>query len=169
MNGLLLIAVLLIAWLGLACYFWQRERGPKAAYDERQEQARGLAYKYGFLTLAVCVCLLDTVLTLFPWIGTEAGGFFCLDLGVTVFAVTAIWKDAYLRLYEKPWEVVTMWGLCGLGGLLYGVFSLRKEGLLVDGMLNLSAVLIVISGSVLLTLAVFLYRRRAAGREDEEP
>lgn len=169
MNGLLLIAVLLIEWLGLAYYFWQRERGPKGAYDERQEQARGVAYKYGFFTLAVCVFLLDTVLTLFPWIGTEAGGFICLDLGIMVFAVTAIWKDAYLRLYEKPWEVVTMWVLCGLGGLLYGVFSLRKEGLLVDGMLNLSAVLVFISASVLLTLAVFLYRRRLAGREDEEP
>lgn len=168
MSVWIVLALLLAAWLGLAYHFWRREQGPKQPYDERQEQARGVAYKYGFLTLAVCVFLLDTVMTIFPWVGTEVGGFLCLDLGVTVFAVTAIRRDAYLRLYERPGKVAVLLALSGLGGLVCGAFGLRKAGLLVDGTLNVSAALAAASVSALLTLTVFLHRHFSNRREDDE-
>ncbi|WP_298021912.1 hypothetical protein [uncultured Dysosmobacter sp.] len=168
MNFWIVLALLFAAWLGLVYHFWRREQGPKQPYDERQEQARGVAYKYGFLTLAVCVFLFDTVMTLFPWIGTEVGGYLCLDLGVTVFTVTAIRRDAYLRLYERPGKVAALLALGGLGGLGCGVFDLRKAGLLVDGTLNVSAALVAVSVSVLLTLTVFLHKHFSDRREDEE-
>lgn len=168
MSVWIVLALLFSAWLGLAYYFWQRERGPKQPYDERQEQARGVAYKYGFLTLAVCVFLFDTVMTVFPWIGTEAGGLLCLDLGVTVFAVTAIRRDAYLRLYGRPGKMAALFALGGVGGLSCGVFGLWKVGLLVDGALNMSAVLVVVGVSLLLMLAVFLHRNFSNRRGDDE-
>ncbi len=168
MSIWIVLALLFTAWLGLAYHFWRREQGPKQSYDERQEQARGVAYKYGFLTLAVCVFLFDMVMTLFPWVGTEVGGYLCLDLGITVFAVTAIRRDAYLRLYERPGKVVALLALSGLGGLAWGVCSLRKAGVLVDGTLNVSAALVAASVSALLTLTVFLQRHFSNRREDDE-
>lgn len=137
-------------------------------FDERQEQARGTAYQYGFCTLVVSIWLFSQFYQAVPWVGVEAGGFLCIDLGVTVFAVTAIWKDAYLGLHKKPGRAAAVLGLCGAGCLCLSAFRMWKEGLLADGTLSLWAVIAVLSVSDLLVLAVFWYRQRSGAGEDDE-
>lgn len=168
MDFLIVLMLIFAAYLGFAYYFWQREQGPAQIYDERQEQARGVAYKHGFFTLAVSIWLFSQFGDALPWIGVEAGGFLCLVAGGTVFAVTAVWKDAYLGLYKRPERTMAALALGGIGCLCLSGFYIRKEGLLVDGTLNLWAVVTAASLSDLLVLTAFLYRRFRARREEDE-
>lgn len=166
MSAGIVLTVVLAVCAVLAVF--QKEQTGEARFDERQERARGTAYKYGFCALGVSVWIFSQLYQAAPWIGVEAGAFLCIDLGLTVFAVTAIWKDAYLRLHERPGRAAAGLALCGAAGLCVGLLRLREEGPLTDGALNLGAALAVISVSDLLVLAVFLYRSRCGGREEEE-
>lgn len=161
-----MLALIFAAYLLLVLWLWHREGSDGTHFDERQEQARGVAYKYGFFTLAASIWAFTQFAGALPWLGAEAGGFLCLELGGTVFAVTAVRKDAYLELHERPERTATSLALAGAGCLCLSVFRLWREGLLVDGTLNLWAVAAVASLSDLLVLAVVWYRHVRARRED---
>lgn len=167
MNVWIVLIFIFAVYFALVAYFWNRERIEKTNFDERQEQARGTAYKYGFFTLAVSIWLFSQFAEVFPWIGVEAGGFLCLSLGGAVFSVTAVWKDAYLELHKSPEWTAASLALAGAGCLCLSVFRLWREGLLVDGTLNLWAVAAVASLSDLLVLAVF-WRRHVSGKREED-
>lgn len=136
-------------------------------FDERQVQARGRANQCGFFALAVSVWLFSEFGEGFPWLGAKVGAYLCLDLGATVFAVTAVWKDAYLKPREKPGRAAALLALAGAGCLCLSVFRLWREGLLVDGTLNLWVMVAAASLSDLLVLAVF-WHRHISGRREEE-
>lgn len=166
MNFWIVLALIFAAYFGLVLWFCHQERIGEAQFDERQEQARGVAYKYGFFALAISIWLFSQFGDVLPWIGAEAGGFLCMDLGATVFAVTAVWKDAYLKLHERPERTAAFLALGGAGCLCLSAFKVWKEGALVDGTLNLWAVVAAASLSDLLVLAAFLYRQFHARREE---
>lgn len=168
MNVWIVLIWIFAVYFALVAYFWNRERIEKTNFDERQEQARGTAYKYGFFTLAVSIWLFSQFAEVFPWIGAEAGGFLCLSFGGAVFSVTAVWKDAYLELHKSPGRTAASLALAGAGFLCLSVFRLWREGLLVDGTLSLWGVVAVISLQLLLILAVFLYRHVSTRREGDE-
>ena len=66
--------------------------------DERQERARGVAFKYGFFSLMFALFLygmLDMVLG--SWCDAMTGAVLCLCAGVTVFAATRTVKDLTFR------------------------------------------------------------------------
>lgn len=167
MSFLTVLALIFAVYFGLVLCFCHRERTGETHFDERQEQARGVAYKYGFFALAISIWLFSQFAEVFPWIGVEAGGFLCLSLGGTVFSVTAIRKDAYLRLHERPERTAAGLALGGVGCLCLSVFYIRKEGVLVQGTLNLWMVIAVMSLLLLVLLAVFLHRHFSGRREDE--
>lgn len=167
MSVLTVLALLVAVYLALAVWFWRREGTGGARFDERQEQARGTAYKYGFFTLAVSIWLFSQFAKVFPWIGAEAGGFLYLSFGGAAFSVTAIWKDAYLKLHERPERTMAALALGGISCLCLSAFYVRKEGVLVDGTLSLWVVVAVISVQLLLILAVFLCRHFRVRREEE--
>lgn len=167
MNFWIVLMLIFAVYLGLVLWFCHRERIGEPWFDERQEQAQGVAYKYGFFTLAVSIWLFTQLAEALPWLGAEAGGFLCLSFGGTAFAMTAVWKDAYLGLDKKPERTVAALALGGIGCLGLSGFYLWKEGLLVDGTLNLWVVVAVISAELLLVLAAFLYRCFRARREEE--
>lgn len=163
-----ILMLIFAAYFGLVLWFCHREeRRGTTDFDERQEQARGKAYQYGFFALAVSVWFFPQLAEAFPWIGVEAGSMLCVDLGMTVFAVTAVWKDAYLEPHKRPERTAASLALAGAGCLCLSVFRLWREGLLVDGTLNLWAVVTAVSVSDLLVLAVFWYRHISGRREEE--
>lgn len=161
-------ALIFAAYLGLVLYFCRRERAGEPRFDERQEQARGVAYKYGFFTLVVSIWLFSQFAGFFPWIGVETGGILCVDLGLTVFAMTAVRKDAYLKLRERPGRTAAILALAGAGGLCLGMFRIGKEGPLADGTLDLWAAVIAAGVSDLLVLTAFLYKHFSGRRGEEE-
>lgn len=74
MNFWIVLMLIFAVYLGLVLWFCHRERIGEPRFDERQEQAQGVAYKYGFFTLAVSIWLFTQLAEALPWLGTEAGG-----------------------------------------------------------------------------------------------
>ena len=137
-------------------------------FDERQERARGKAYRYGFQAMAVSIILygiLDE--TVGEWCDTLTGNFICLCIGLTVFAVTCILNDAYMSLKENPRKVMTLCLLAGLMNLVLGWVNAANGTVIVDGKLSTGAVNLIVGGMSLLLLAVYIINYALRERETE--
>ena len=80
-----------------------RARVLDMTFDERQERARGTAYKYAFIATLVTAALYGgSELLLGRWCDAMTGAVLCFCVGGGVFASTCIVKGAYVSLREKP-------------------------------------------------------------------
>ena len=136
-------------------------------FDERQERARGQAFKYAFFTLAVLLLtygFLDTILVL-P-MDTLAGVFLCFCLAMVVFAAVCIRKEAYLSLYEKPGKVMTLFGLLAALNIGIGAMYCLQGDMVQNGLLSFRAVNPMTGVTLLIIMAV--YALHLTGRGEEE-
>lgn len=117
MNGFYLVGMLcgIVAAIIVAVLITQfgkkfENKNLPAEYDERQKLARGKAFQAGFFTLLIYngICYLLEFMEI-DW--CEPGNAIVLGifLAVTVFAVTAIRADAYMRLNENLKSSVLLW------------------------------------------------------------
>ena len=138
-------------------------------FDERQELARGQAFKYAFFTLAALLLTYGTVDTIFDLpMDTLAGVFLCFCLSMAVFAVICIRKEAYLSLYEKPGKVMALFG--GLAALNLGVGAMHlMDGSMVEGgVLTFRAVNPMVGVTFLGIMAVYALHLKGRGEEEAE-
>lgn len=134
-----------------------KKRVLSLSFDERQERARGVAFKYGFFTLMVCVAaygMLD--MTIGPWCDTIAGCALCICIALTVFAVTCIRRDAYLSLSEKPKQIITLFTFLAVFNLGLGVMYILHGELMEDGVLTFRVCNLLAGVMLLVILAVYL-------------
>ena len=137
-------------------------------FDERQELARGKAYKYGFQAMGVSVILYGILdVTVGEWCDTLTGNFICLCIGLTVFAVTCILNDAYLSLKEQPRKVMTLCFLVALMNLVLGWANAAHGTVVVDGKLSTGAVNLIVGVMSLVILAVYIINYALRERETE--
>ena len=137
-------------------------------FDERQELARGKAYKYGFQAMGVSVILYGILdVTVGEWCDTLTGNLICFCIGLTVFAVTCILNDAYMSLKENPRKVMTLCLLAGLMNLAIGWANAAHGTVVVDGKLSTGAVNLIVGGMSLLLLAVYIINYALRERETE--
>lgn len=138
-------------------------------FDERQERARGVAFQYGFFALAGSMLTLGCVDIAIHWCDMMVGMSLCACVGVTVFAVTAIWKDAYLGLYEKPWKVLTVFAVLSALNLGVGTARLLDGSFMENGIVTFRAANVVAGITILVVMVVYGLRCLARrGTEDEE-
>lgn len=167
LAGLLTVALVYVVFLLLAK---RHGRCGKAQFDERQVAARGKAYRFAFFTvlfylLAWGLFELSTEIRLWD---TYTGCFLGVFLSVMVFAVVAIWNDAYFALNERPKFYI---GLCALVTVLnlgIGIRNLFDGGnpIIENGILTYHSVNLVVGGMFLILLIVMAAHTRREGRED---
>lgn len=105
---------------GVLAYSIKRKISSKSCeFDERQMACRGIAFQAGFFTML----LAGMVVALTSWAGFLPGEALpwhvgALLLGVGVFAVVAIRRDAYVGFQERPRKFFFMGGVfvVALGG-----------------------------------------------------
>lgn len=137
-------------------------------FDERQERARGQAYKYGFWTLVACLLLYGfSDMVLGRWCDVITGAMLCVGVALMVFASVCIVKDAYLSLKEKPRTIMTLLTVITLLNLTIGVMNWKGGRVMQDGVLTYAAVN-GICGVITLTILVvyvvnYLLVKREAG------
>lgn len=138
-------------------------------FDERQERARGKAFQYGFFTLMICLYVYGvSEMALGRWCDALAGVTLCIAIGVGVFAVTCILRDAYLSLKEKPRQVMTMFALIAFFNLGLGGLYLSSGGLVEDGVLTYRAVNPILGAMALAILIVYIVNFLLRSREEDE-
>ncbi len=109
-------------------------------YDERQQVARGKAFRIGFfsfiLLLAIRAVLSDANVAL-P-ITPAALDIACILLGCMSQVIPAIIMDAYVALNEQFHRVLTLFAILGVSNLLIGIRSLYTGSAFTNGKLNSS-------------------------------
>ncbi len=138
-------------------------------FDERQERARGQAYKYGFWTLTACLFLYGlSDLFLGRWCDVLTGAILCFCTAVGVFATICIVKDAYLSLKEKPRTVMTLFAAISLVNLAIGAVNLADGSFIENGVLTFRSMNLVCGLMTLVILVVYVVNYLLAKREDGE-
>lgn len=166
--GLLLgISVGVIAALGLLAFLFKK-KVLDMHFDERQELARGKAFQYGFFTLLIAVYAYGVSDVMFGrWCDVLAGVSICLAVGLCVFAITCILKDAYLSLREKPRTVMTMFALISAVNLGLGGMYAVSGDLVESGVLTFRAVNPILGFATLVILIVYIVNHLLRSREEE--
>lgn len=168
-NFGLLAAVLIGALVGLgiiALLF--KLKVMDLTFDERQELARGKAFQYGFFTLIIAVYAYGISDMMFGrWCDVLTGVTICLTVGLCVFAITCILKDAYLSLREKPRTVMTMFVLISAVNLGFGGMYAVSGDLLENGVLTFRAVNPILGLATLVILIVYIVNHLLRSREEE--
>ena len=138
-------------------------------FDERQERARGQAYKYGFWTLMGCLLLYGfSDMVLGRWCDVITGVMLCVAAAMMVFASVCIVKDAYLSLKEKPRQVMTLLTVISILNLGIGFMNWKHGQVVKDGVLTFAAVNGICGIMMLAILDVYLVNYLLARREDGE-
>ena len=138
-------------------------------FDERQERARGQAYKYGFWTLMTCLLLYGfSDMVLGRWCDVITGVMLCAAAALIVFGSVCIVKDAYLSLKEKPRTIMTLLIVVALLNLAIGAMNWKNGRVFRDGILTYSAANGICGAMVLVILVVYIANYLLAKREEAE-
>ena len=138
-------------------------------FDERQERARGQAYKYGFWTLVICLLLYGfSDMALGRWCDVITGVMLCLAGALVVFASVCIVKDAYLSLKEKPRKIMTLLAVVSVWNRAMGAMKWKNGRVVESGGLTYGAVNGICGVITLTILVVYIANYLLAKREEAE-
>ena len=140
----------------------------KAEFDERQQLARGKAYKAGFYTLLVGLLAVHLIPIFTEWQPKDTAllPFAVICVGVTVFACVAVANDAYLGIRQNPRAMLLVLGIVVVGNLTAG-FSVMESVGFADGLAVENSMNFIIAAMGLILLAALAIRLRMAARDEE--
>lgn len=140
----------------------------KAEFDERQQLARGKAYKAGFYTLLVGLLAVYLIPIFTEWQPKDTAllPFAVICVGVTVFACVAVANDAYLGIRQNPRAMLLVIGIVVVGNLTAG-FSVMESVGFADGLAVENSMNFIIAAMGLIILAALAIRLRMAARDEE--
>ena len=122
---------------------WKKRTKAQREYDERQQQALGRAYKYGYYTLLIYLgaAALFDLMTGVRWCTLYTGAFLGVLLSVGVFGLVGIANDAYYPFRDNPMRYIALFFALGALNVALGVLHLCESGTFIeDGMLSHSAI-----------------------------
>jgi len=141
----------------------------KGQYDERQLQARGDGFKYGFFTQMFYSLALATFSMAEIEIPVENDVLLMLGalLGVFVYAIYCISKEAYISLNENKKRLTILFSFIGLINLVPGIESIVHGRIIVDGIVTSAVINLVCAVEILIvTIVMNLHRSKADEEED---
>lgn len=145
-----------------------RKRVLDCTFDERQERARGVAFKYGFFAMMFAMILYGLLdILLGRWCDAMAGATLCLCVGILVFAITCILKDAYLSLREKPRYIMTLFAVMSVVNIAFGAVHILDGDMVEGGILTFRCTNLVVGLMTTVVLAVYIVNYLLRDREAE--
>ena len=155
--GILCVGLItaLIAWI-----VYKINGSKRGKYDERQELARGRAFKFAYTVLVVY--LMGTgifnMMTGIRWCDEFTYGMIGVLSSVFVYACICIWNDAYININQKPVTVILILGGIGLINLLISLQNLKYGAWYENGMLTFRSVNLMCAVSLLLLTIMFVVK-----------
>lgn len=165
----IVVAVLLVVLMGV---LFRKQGGVgfgRAKYDERQQLARGKAFQAGFITVLIYELLyaVGDLLGL-RWTVHFTGVMIGIFLGIAVFGVVAICKDAYLSLNDTSGGMV-LWAIIILSNGVCVADQIAHRELVQNGLLTANWLNALCGGLfVVILVAQLLHSARARREEMEE-
>lgn len=167
----LFFAVFIICLISI---FVQRKRICHGHFDERQLKSRGDCFCVSFFFLLICLFMDGGIrnITNYSWSSYFVGIFTWSMLSVGVFAIMAIWKDAYISIGENKIRFCIFLGIIGILNLTIGIVNAIRNSFIIDGKVDTSFINLL-GGFILLVVAVNLIIKNKIDKrkvliEDEE-
>ena len=128
----------------------------KTEYDERQKEARGKGYMYGFWAIIIANALLFTFSNSFDMTVLGSTVYFMpILVGVIVQVTYCIFKDAYVGLNNNMTRFVIIMSIVTVFNLFVGVKAYLDGELIKQGTVS-SAFVNVLCGGIFLILTIEL-------------
>ena len=150
----------------------KKQGRPKPEYDERQLAARGIAYRWAFLTLMLSLAVNTGVEAIWgPWAKPGVSAWMLIFLSVGVFVVVCVRRDAYFAVAQDPKASLWLFGAVVVLQIPNNIITLRSGDLVEDGLLTwnaLSPACGVLFGVMFVCMLVRLRRQKREEQEDAE-
>lgn len=171
MNGYMIAGVitgLIVAFIlvMVGMNFTKKNRKEKHTYDERQVAARGVGYKYAFITLIVYNVIYGLVDMMLPepWAEDLTGLMIGVCLAAVVHIVYSIRHDCYISMNEDPKKYKIFIAVLAIINGVAAVFQGLNGELIEDGMLTNNCANLIVA----LVLAAVLVAMGTKKCDDEE-
>ncbi|MBQ9120710.1 MAG: hypothetical protein IJY09_11770 [Lachnospiraceae bacterium] len=138
-TGIVLGIILLLV---VALFMTKKGTGIRPQYDERQQQVRGIGYKYAFFTMmfySFFYGFLELVLERRLADGMAAG-FIGIAIGAGVYATYCIWKEGYISLNENYKRVCIVIAIVCIWNFGLGIGSIEDGKLIENGVLTFRSI-----------------------------
>lgn len=138
-------------------------------YDERQLQARGKAFQYGFVTLLFYNIFYAAIYgeTEPSWCIPMFGIFLGIGISLVVMGGYAIWNDAFVQMDQSPLASYILFGGVGGVNLILAISHMLEGDFLTNGKIGYSGVNLVL-GTAMLVLTGICIVRNCLDRGEEE-
>ena len=151
--------------------YTKNDKKIKCEYDERQLQARGNGFKYGFFTHILYSAVLAACSVMEIKIPMANGMLevFGIILAILVFAVYCIRKNAYISLNENVKKLTIVFLVIGVMNLIIGIMHVIDGTIVENGIITVNA-LNLFSGICMffITIVVNLNNKEAADEMEDE-
>lgn len=154
----------------IVIHFIAKNKSKTSQFDERQLKARGDCFCVSFFVLVGCL-LLDGMIRLvieYDWSSYMVGVFTCCVISIAVFAVLAIWKDAYTTAEESKIWFMCFSFVCGIINFGVSIIEIIRNRILENGKLGLPFMNVLAGGLLLIIGFNLLIKYKLDKRKDFE-
>lgn len=154
--------------ISIILYLIKKKKHTAEEFDERQQLARGKAYRNGYVTTSFYLCAYGILEGLgIVWCEPMIGCIIGVMLGAAVTSLTAIKNDAYISMVDSVRKTCFVSVAFILGMIaLFVVELLEGERLIADGKLTEGAAGLVIAIFWTVILAAVLVHSRNAKKQE---
>lgn len=147
----------------------------KSEFDERQELARGKAFKaafYGNLIMSAVFIFLDIFEVVIP-AERSVIIFFGLSVNILVYAVVSIFTDAYMGLNDNKGRYIITFIVIAIINLILSAVNGSFFGLITDGKLNYKSINLMCAIELIVIIVSLIIKDNidkggTAGEESED-
>ena len=145
-----------------------RKKTKTPEFDERQMLVRGRAYQHAFM-VSMLYGVLYGILTVsmdLHFMEDGAAAFIGAFLGLAVFAVECVWRDAFFTVRRTPGAYIALYAVITLNQILGTVSELRAGTLVKNGLLTGRCLYPAMALTFLAVLVAILLKRFTEKEED---
>lgn len=149
---------------------FNKKRGKQGEFDERQELVRGKAYQHAFFAVMLFSAMygLAVVILERPLMVDGLSALIAIFVGVVVFAVESIARDAFFTAKNRPKSYIILY-IAVIFSQIVNIIGNLKEGHLVEnGVLTMRVLPIVCAAVFAVVLAAILVKTAREPKEDDD-
>ena len=167
------VIVFLVVLILIPLILYRREQSLKGTsdFDERQELLRGKAFRHAFLTVVGYSAAYIFMLILFEnkqFMEDGVSTMIACFLGITVFSVECIWRDAFFTAGNRPRGYIILIAFVALLQGVVGLDKLREGQMVRNGLLTMDSIQLVCAITFLVELIALVAKWFASRREARE-
>ena len=149
---------------------FNKKRGKPGEFDERQELIRGTAYQHAFFAVMIFSALygLAVMMVEHPLMVDGLSALVAMFVGVVVFAVESIARDAFFTAKNRPKSYIILYIAVIFSQIVNAVGNIREGGLVQDGVLTMKVLPLVCAAVFTIILVVIIVKAAQKPKEDED-